>query len=342
MNDPTGTAKLAAAQNGDKQAFDELIEPYRRELLGYCYRLLGSLQDAEDLVQEVLLRAWLKPGTFERRGSLRAWLYKIATNTCLNALTRSPMRSLPVATHAPADVNVPPAPPISEPIWLEPFPDDLLADASTAPEAVYTVRESVTLAFLVALHILPPHQRAVLILRDVLDWRANEVAELLDLTLPAVNSALQRARATLAKHYHPGGWEAAKPPQVDEDHQKLLNRYVHAWENANVADLVALLKEDATFSMPPLPGWYPGREAIGIFFASTIFKDATPGYWHLLPTRANAHPAFGLYQRDEASGEYRPFGIAVLSFDGEEIAATTVFMESSLCARFALPPILSL
>ena len=342
MNESTRTAKLAAAQNGDKQAFDEVIEPYRRELLGYCYRLLGSLQDAEDLVQEVLLRAWLKLSTFEKRGSFRAWLYKIATNACLNALSRSPMRSLPVATHAPADVNAPFAPPISEPVWLEPFPDDLLADASTAPEAIYTMQESVTLAFLVALHILPPHQRAVLILRDVLDWRANEVAELLDLTLPAVNSALQRARATLAKHYHPTGWEAAKPPTIDAAHQKLLNRYMHAWENANIADLVALLKEDATFSMPPLPGWYRGREAIAIFFASTIFKEATPGSWRLLPTHANAHPAFGLYQHDAASSGYRPFGIAVLIFDGEEIAATTVFMESSLCVRFALPPALSL
>jgi RNA polymerase sigma-70 factor (ECF subfamily) len=342
MSDQTDASRLEAAQDGDREAFDELIEPYRRELLGYSYRLLGSFQDAEDLVQEVLLRAWLKLRTFEKRGSFRAWLYKIATNACLNALTRSPARSLPIATHAPADVNAPFAPPISEPIWLEPFPDDLLADASTAPEAVYTMQESVTLAFLVALHLLPPHQRAVLILRDVLDWHANEVAELLDLTLPAVNSALQRARATLAMHYHPGGWEAAKPPPIGADHQHLLNRYVYAWEHANIADLVALLKEDATFSMPPLPGWYLGREAIGLFFVSTIFVDATPGYWRLLPTHANAHPAFGLYQRHEASGEYRPFGIAVLIFEGEEIAATTVFMQASLCARFALPSALPL
>jgi RNA polymerase sigma-70 factor, ECF subfamily len=337
MHDPIEAARLAAALNGEAQAFEDLIEPYRRELFAYCYRLLGSMQDAEDLVQEALLRAWLKLNTFEKRGSFRAWLYKIATNACLNALARSPRRSLPVATHPPADAKAPFMAPVSEPIWLEPFPDDLLADAATGPEAVYSMQESVTLAFLVALHMLPPHQRAVLILRDVLDWHADEVGELLDLTLPAVNSALYRARATLTKHYHPGGLEGAQPPPIGATLQRLLDRYLRAWEDANVAELVALLKEDATFSMPPLPAWYLGREAIEAFLASAIFKYATPGYWRLLPTHANARPAFGLYQRDEASGGYRPFGIVVLTFDGAEVSTTTVFMDSSLCARFALP-----
>ena len=337
MYDPLEAARLAAALNGEAQAFADLIEPHHRELLAYCYRLLGSLQDAEDLVQEVLLRAWLKLKTFEKRGSFRAWLYKIATNACLNMLARSPRRSLPVATHAPASAKDPFTPPTSEPIWLEPFPDDLLADAATGPEAIYSMQESVTLAFMVALHMLPPHQRAVLILRDVLDWHADEVGELLDLTLPAVNSALYRARSTLTKHYHPGGLEGAQPPPTGVALQKLLDRYVRAWENANVVELVALLKEDATFSMPPLSAWYQGREAIEAFLASAIFKNATPAYWRLLPTHANSRPAFGLYQFDEADGTYRPFGIIVLTFAETEISTTTVFMNASLCAHFALP-----
>jgi RNA polymerase sigma-70 factor (ECF subfamily) len=338
MSDLTFAAQLAAAQGGDRQAFGDLTETYRRALLAYCYRLLGSSEDAEDLVQDVLLRAWLKLDTFEPRGSFRSWLYKIATHACLNVLARSPRRSLPIATYPHADPQVPPGPVGGEHIWLEPFPDDLVADTATGPEAIYSLRESVTLAFLVALHLLPPQQRAILILRDVLEWRADEVAHLLDITVPAVNSALYRARVTVAKHYHPGGLEQAMPPMIGNSLQELLNRYLRAWENANVADLVALLKEDATFSMPPLPAWFLGREAIGTFLAAVIFRGATPGSWRLLPTHANGNPAFGIYQRNEASGGYGAFGIAVVAANGAEVASTTIFMQPTLCARFALPP----
>src|SRR5512136_25487 len=217
-------SRLAAARAGDPNAFGGLTEPYRHELQVHCYRMLGSLQEAEDLVQETFLRAWRRLETFKGRASLRAWLYKIATNACLDALEKRPRRTLPVRSQPPADPSEPPTPPLTELIWLEPFPDDLLDDVEPTPEARYALHESITLAFLTALQLLPPRQRAVLIMRDVLDWDASEVAELLDMTVSAVNSALHRARAALNKNYSPEPLVNLK--LVDPATRALLDRYV--------------------------------------------------------------------------------------------------------------------
>lgn len=331
----TYQAHMPIVRNQDD--FGRLAEQYRRELQIHCYRMLGSLQDAEDLVQETLLRAWQRLGTFEGRASFRAWLYKIATNACLDALQRHPQRALPPALQDAADPREPLAPPINEPIWLEPFPDEMLADAATSPEARYDARESVTLAFLTALQLLPPRQRAVLILRDVLDWRASEVAELLGLTVSAVNSALHRARTTLSQHYHARGLEAVKATILDVKIRALLDRYVRAWETADIDELVSLLKEDATFLMPPLPSWYAGRSSIRTSFSSTILAGDARGRWRLLPTRANGQPAFMVYQREDSNGAYKAFALEVLTIDAEEIAEIASFLNPALFPYFGLP-----
>lgn len=348
-------AGLAAARQGDPLAFSRLAEPYRRELQVHCYRILGSLHEAEDLVQETMLRAWRRLDTYEGRASFRAWLYKIATNACLDALDRQRVRrSLPPRLHPAADPQASIAPPISEPVWLEPFPDEWLSDAAAGPEARYLSAESVSLAFLVVLQVLPPRQRAVMILRDVLEWPAREIAETMGLTVSAVNSALHRARVTMAKHYHGREAESATrdlagarshvvtKSQADDRTQALLERYVKAWEAADVAGLVALLKEDATFSMPPSPSWYRGRASIGAFVAATVFTDhgmffgKASGRWRLLPARANGQPAFAIYQRS-AGEDYQAFGIHVLTVEGDQLAAVTSFIDPSLPLRFGFP-----
>lgn len=335
VTDPA--ARLAAARNGDQREFSSLTEPYRRELLAHCYRILGSLHDAEDMVQETMLRAWRRLDTFEGRASLRAWLYKIATNACLDALNKRSRRALPQTLYPVTDPRQPLAPPVAEPIWLEPYPDDLLPDTGIGPEARYAARESVTLAFLAALQSLPPRQRAVLILCDVLDWRAGEVAALLDTTASAVNSALHRARAALARRYHPGGIDAATVSSVDESTQNLLDRYVAAWESADIAGLTALLREDATFSMPPVPSWYRGRAAIRAVLSTVVFSGEARRQWRMIPVRANAQPAFACYRRAEAGAKHRFFGVQVLTVERKQIADATTFLDPSLIARFGLP-----
>ncbi len=337
MTDPAMMNRLAAARAGNPDEFSALAEPHRHELQVHCYRMLGSLQDAEDLVQETLIRAWQRLNTFEGRAPFRAWLYKIATNVCLDALDRRPRRALPPARQRASDPANPPAPPITEPIWLEPIPDELIADTDTSPEARYAARESITLAFLAALQVLPPRQRAVLVLFDVLDWRANEVAQTLGLSVSAVNSALHRARTTLAKHYHARGIESIAANSSDARTRELLERYVRAWENADIDALIALLKEDATFPMPPSPSWYQGRAAIRAFIAANILAGDARGRYRLLPTRANGQPAFGWYQRDESSALFRGFAIQVLTFDGDLIADISTFMNPGLLGRFGLP-----
>lgn len=331
------TPHLAAARAGDPQEFGSLTEPYRRELQLHCYRLLGSLLDAEDLVQETLLRAWRRLDTFEGRASFRAWLYKIATNACLDSLNQKhPRRGLPEASYPAADPHAPVIPPTADPIWLEPFPDELLPETAVAgPEVRYAVRESISLAFLAALQLLPPRQRAILILRDVLDWRASEVAELLDMTVSAVNSALHRARVTLAEHYQTGQTDVA--PSADQAIQTLLDRYMHAWETADVSTLVALLKEDAVLSMPPSSAWYQGRDAIAAFLAAVPFAAGAPGRWRAQTTRANGQPAIAFYQRDEAGGTYQAFAIQVLTLDAAGIADMTTFINPALFTHFNLP-----
>jgi RNA polymerase sigma-70 factor (ECF subfamily) len=294
--------------------------------------MLGSLHEAEDLIQETLLRAWRSRHTYEGRAPLRAWLYRIATNLCLDALRQRPRRGLPVGRQGPASLDEPVPASVMEPIWLEPFPDDLLPEEDANPEARYTQRESVALAFMTSLQLLPPRQRAVLILRDVLDWPAAEVAEWLGQSVPAVKSALHRARSTLA-----GQAEVERPaPAPDERLRVRLEQYVRAWEDADVDGLAALLKADATFSMPPIPAWYQGRETIAGLVAKTVFAGPARGCWRLLPTRANGRLAFGLY-RVAASGGHAFYGIQVLKLDRLAVADVTTFRAPSLAKWFNLP-----
>ncbi len=334
--DPTLASRLAAARAGDQLEFGRLTEPHRRELQVHCYRLLGSLHEAEDLVQETMLRAWRRLDTFEGRASFRAWLYKIATNACLDALDQRPRRSLPESTYPAADPRRPLDPPLSDSAWLEPLPDDLIAEVDENPEARYTVRESVTLAFLTALQTLPPRQRAVVILCEVLDWRAKEAADCLGLTVSAVNSALHRARVTLAKHYH-GPEHKAVSSLGEAQIRDLLDRYLRAWEAADVEALVGLLKEDAALAMPPIPSWYRGRDSIRLILLANPFAGDGRGRWRLVPTRANASPAFGFYQLDEADGVYRGVGLQVLKIEGDWISEVITFMNPELLPRFGLP-----
>ena len=332
METPTQTALMLAAQAGDRTAFETLVGPYRRELLVHCYRMLGSLHDAEDLVQETLLRAWEKRATFTSPGSYRAWLYRIATNLCLNTLTRIPGRSLPTSTHPQADPTRPLPPRLQEPIWLEPFPDDLFADPRSDPEDYALQRERTTLAFLVALQHLTPAQRAILILREVLEWPASEVAEWLNLSISAVNSGLQRARRALQERQVLSEAPIALPsPHL----QALLDRYVALWEQEDIPGLVGLLREDAWFTMPPIPAWFQGRAEIATLVHTSIFT--IPRQWRLLPTRANGSPAFGIYEWRAEAGMYQLFGLLVLGIVGEQIANMVAFLELSSLASFALP-----
>jgi len=267
---PNEAERLTAARLGDSQSFSELTEPYRRELQVHCYRILGSLHDAEDMVQETMLRAWKRLETYEGRASLRAWLYKIAIHACLDLLDRQRSRRLlPAQTGPASDPHGQISPPTTEILWLDPIPDEWLEDRSAInPEARYSDSESISLAFLTALQALPPRQRAVLILRDVLDFSAIETAEVLDLTVSAVNSALHRARTSLSH-----GYQRYDIQVYDEHTQSLLELFVKAWESADVDGLVALLKEDAALAMPPSPSWFRGRDAIRVFLAGTIFAD---------------------------------------------------------------------
>lgn len=342
--------RLAAARRGNSQEFSELAEPYRRELQVHCYRILGSTHDAEDMVQETMLRAWKRLKTYEERASFRTWLYKIATNVSLDLLDkrrRRAKRLLPNNLFSPADPHKPVEPPITEILWLEPFPDEWLADSTAVnPEARYSLRESVSLAFLTALQILPARQRAALILKDVMDWSAKEIAELLDTTPSSVNSALYRARATLATHYQGRKSQSHNPDETDEQTRQLLEKYIHAWQAADVNGLVALLKKDAMLTMPPSPSWYVGCDSIGDFAGNTVFADngtmfpgAAVGRWKLLPVQANGGLGTAVYQRME-NGEYHPFGVHVLTCEEGQISQVSCFIDPSITTQFGLPKIL--
>jgi RNA polymerase sigma-70 factor (ECF subfamily) len=335
METPTQTSLVLAAQAGDQTAFETLVGAYRRELLVHCYRMMGSLQDAEDLVQETLLRAWEKRTTLASPGSYRAWLYRIATNLCLDRLRSVPRRSIPPETHPLSDPSNPLPKPAREPIWLEPFPDELFADEHSDPQERAQRSERITLAFLVALQHLTPVQRAVLLLREVLEWPASEVAEWLNLSVPAVNSALQRARRALQqRHVGREATTTRSGPHV----QALLDRYVALWEQADIPGFVALLREDAWFTMPPFPVWVQGRAALATLFQTPLFSAAFPR--HLLPTRANGSPAFGFYLWDAETGVYQLFGLMVLGIVDEQIAYIVAFLEPKSFSSFALPPTL--
>lgn len=326
----------------DPQSFGALVEPYQSELRAHCYRMSGSLQDADDMLQETLLRAWRRRDTYEGRASLRAWLYKIATHVCLDHLRKSSRRVIPRTRQRVSNAADPIPEAIMESIWLTPYPDELLAAGSdTDPAARFSLREKITLAFVAALNRLPPRQRAVLLLRDVLDCQASEVAALLDMTIPAVKSALHRARSTLASHPDAlSGEDAALT--ASESAQNQLADYVRAWENADVDALLQLLKEDAAFSMPPIPSWYRGRAEIRALVTRTVFSGQAVGRWRLLATRANTQPAFGLYRQSDEAGRYHAYGIQVLTFGGALIADITTFRDPALFAYFRLPATLTL
>jgi RNA polymerase sigma-70 factor (ECF subfamily) len=299
---------------GSAADFDARTDPFRRELLVHCYRMLGSIDDAEDAVQDALIRAWRGRETYQRAISLRAWLYRIATNVCLDAIQRR--RRTPEAT---------------ESLDIGPIPDELLDEASARPEARYDARESISLAFLTALQLLPARQRAVLILRDVLAWRASEVAELLDLSVPAVNSALHRARTTLASRYRAGSLPArAQPGGLGA----LLERYVRAWETADVTGLVALLREDAIVSMPPAV-FLTGRAMIRTFLADAVLIGGRR--IRLLPIAANRMPTFAIFSADATDVDLRPYAVVLLDFDASRIARMSVFDDPRVVARFRLP-----
>ena len=325
---------LIRARAGDHQAFAALTDPYRRELQLHCYRILGQVQDAEDAVQETLLSAWSALESFEERSTLRSWLYRIATNRCLNMLRDSGRRP-PTTFVAP---STPPEPTrYGEALWLEPYPDALLegiVDSAAGPEARYETREAVTLAFLTALHRLPPRQRAVLVLRDVLGFSATEVAAMLDTTPTSVNSALIRARATIEEH-GPRAHDRAPLPRSSQEHE-LVARFADAFERGEVEPIVALLAEDAWWTMPPEPYGYRGHDAIKQYVAHGFATREAPR--RLIPTRANSQPAFGQYVKDPQTDVGRALSLLVLTLDGDRISHITRFAATSALPHFGLPP----
>jgi RNA polymerase sigma-70 factor (ECF subfamily) len=317
----------------DESAFEELVDPYRRELQLHCYRILGSLQDAEDQVQETLLSAWRGLGSFEERASLRSWLYRIATNRCLNALRDRSRRPQEV----PAMVEPPEPSRIAEPIWLEPYPDSLLEgvpDAALGPDARYEKREAVGVAFMAALQLLPPRQRAALVLRDVLGFRAAEVAEMLDSSEASGKSALQRARATIEERMPAGSRERVPAPRSPRE-LELVGRFAEAVERGDTEGVVSLLTDDAWLTMPPEPYEYQGGPAIARFLHDRAVRRGAP--LQLVPTRANGQPAFGCYLPDAHAPIVRAYGIMVLTLGEDRISAITWFGERSLVSHFGLP-----
>jgi len=323
---------IAKARAGDGDAFRELTEPHRRELQAHCYRMLGSFQDAEDVLQDTLLAAWQGLAGYERRASVRTWLYRIATNRCLNAI-RSAGRRPARAWDIPG-VNPPEPTRLGDVVWLEPYPDALLDGASNGPpgpEARYEQTESMSLAFVTALQVLPPRQRAVLILREVLGYHADEVADLLDSTVESVNSALKRARSTLQRRLSVDGPHDPPPAPGSPAERSLVARFVSAYESADVAAVVALLTDDVRVSMPPIPLEYEGREVVADF-CTRLLRART---FDLRPTRANGQPAFGTYLRS-AAGPRHGTGLVVLTVTQDRISALTRF-DNSVLPWFGLP-----
>jgi RNA polymerase sigma-70 factor (ECF subfamily) len=328
------TDLIDRARAGDEAAFQELVSPYQRELQVHCYRFLGSVADAEDALQETLVTAWRSLRGFEGRASVRTWLYRIATTRCLN-LRRSASRRPAVSLNAPG-VQPPEPTRLGEVTWLEPYPDlllDELPGSAADPEAACEAREAMSLAFVTALQLLPPRQRAVLILRDVLDFPASEVAAMLDATQQSVTSALKRARATLARELPPADTPAPPRPGSPAE-QALVGRLVSAYEAADVDGIVALMTEDAWLRMPPVPLEYQGRDLARRFFATVAFRQGRS--YRLIPARANGQPAFGVYLHDPHSRVAHASGLLVMTLAGERISAITRFDNSALAA-FGLP-----
>jgi RNA polymerase sigma-70 factor (TIGR02960 family) len=321
------------ARAGDGDAFRELTEPHRRELQVHCYRMLGSLQDAEDALQDTLLAAWQGLEGFEGRASIRTWLYRIATNRCLNALRSANRR--PAKEWDIAQIEPPEPTRLGEIAWLEPYPDALLQRGINVlgPEASYEQTEAISLAFVTALQVLPARQRAVLILREVLGYHATEVADMLDSTVESVNSALKRARAGLQHRLPPTGDHEPPPTPGSPAEQALVAKFVRAYESGDVDALVALLTADVYVSMPPVPLEYQGRDVVARFYASVMREDRT---YHLVPTRANGQLAYGAYVRASAGTIRHGAGLLVLTLTGDRICALTRF-DSSVLPWFGLP-----
>jgi RNA polymerase sigma-70 factor (ECF subfamily) len=332
------TDLITRARAGDEEAFRQLVDPYRHELQVHCYRFLGSAQDAEDALQETLLAAWRGLGGFEGRASIRTWLYRVATNRCLNALRSAARR--PRMTWPNPEVDPPEPTRPGEVVWLEPYPDVLLeglVDTGPGPEARYETREAISLAFVTALQLLPPRQRAVLILRDVLGFRAGEVADILESTEESVTSALKRARATLARRLPPPGQRQPPPPPNSAVERELVERLTRAYETGDVDGVVALLTDDVWLTMPPVPLEYQGRELVARFHAAVTFRRGRR--FRLVATRANGQPAFGAYIRDPRAGILHAHGLLVITLAGDRICVMTRF-DNSVLPRFGLPRIL--
>jgi len=335
VDTPTEPELLAAAHRGDAAAFERLVASYRGELYAHCYRMLGSVQDAEDALQESLLGAWRGIAGFEGRSSLRAWLYRVGTNACLRLIARRPRRLLSADHAQPRWASDELGEPVAGPVWLEPWPDEGAASdpGSADPEASYLRREDMELAFVAALQHLPGTQRAVLILREVLGFSAKETAGILETTPASVNSALQRARKTIDQRLPPSPQGAELDALGAEGRRELVDAFVAAWERADVAAILALLTEDARFTMPPLPAWFLGQETIGRFFAERMFL--TP--WRLVPIRANGQIAFACYQGEPGGGRFRLGAVTVLSVRTGRLAEITGFLDPGVHRSFGLP-----
>jgi RNA polymerase sigma-70 factor, ECF subfamily len=330
---PPDREPTMAVKNTAVEDFPRLADPYRRELFAHCYRMLGSVHDAEDQVQETYLRAWRAYDSFEGRSSMRTWLHRIATNTCLDALESRGRRPLPTGLGAPSANPLEELVERAEVPWLEPVADDMVGAVEDAdPAAVVASRESVRLAFVAALQHLPPRQRAVLLLRDVLKWRAAEVAELLETSVASVNSALQRARAQLAR-LAPNEGSVREP--VTPTQRRLLDRYMAAFEAKDVQAIVALFTQDAVWEMPPFAGWFQGPQDIGMLVTTHCPGD--PGGMRLIPAALNGQPSFAMYLRTAPGQEFVPFQLHVLQLEGDAVGHVSAFLDVSLFPRFGLP-----
>jgi RNA polymerase sigma-70 factor, ECF subfamily len=327
-------ALLEAAAAGDEHAFRRLIEPHRSEIHAHCYRMLGSLHDAEDAVQETMLRAWRGLPKFAGPRRLRPWLYRIATNVCLNVIARSPRRRLPIDRGSPARPDDDPGQPITESVWIEPYPSEQMGvdDGYAAPEARYEQREAVELAFIAALQYLPATQRAVLILRDVLGFSAQEVAGMLKGTTAAVSSALQRARTTIDAGLPERSQQSTLRALGEARVRDLVTRYMDAWERGDVAAITAMLADDATFAMPPYALWWRGSDVIAAFAAEPVHR--------YLPTHANGQPANAAYRWNPDLRCYVAEALEVLTLDGVHVKGMTAFMTPEIFPDFALPEVL--
>jgi RNA polymerase sigma-70 factor (ECF subfamily) len=323
-------ALLEAARGGDEAAFGRLVDPYRGELHAHCYRMLGSVQDAEDTLQDTLLRAWRALDRFEGRSSLRSWLYTIATNTSLNAIARRPKRTLPLDEAPSREASDGLGLPLSETVWIEPYPDEQmgLEDGYAAPEARYERRESVELAFTAALQHLPANQRAALILREVLGFSAREVADSLDTTVQSVNSALQRARKTVEEKLPDPSQQETLRALGDQRLKAVVDDYMDALSRGDVEKIVGMLAEDAAWSMPPLTAWYTGHDTIRAWLA--VGPMSGRWRWKHVPTHVAGQAAVGSYEFDDAAGAYVPFALDVLTLRGDRISEVTSFIVRSI------------